>query len=424
MAIPSKTSSRWWDSSIVGIAIAVLALAGPALAGQIDITAKAVHSSLLVGEPLILSVKVRADVPVVVPTDLMSPGLSFRVLIDRGSGFVPYVEYVLTPAPEHEGAGRVPDGITRELLLGYDAATHDWTFAAPGTYRLVVEYQQTTGAPVRSNVVTVTVRAPTGADKEVHDGLRQMGPQLIVPHESGPLEPWLEPLVRDYPRSAYLQGRRLRDLESRMGAIVAGYEPGTEYLDPPPPQNHLPEMVRARARDLLSLAADVGEVPGQFQPDALLRLGELYYMAEEPERGREVFERIVREFPDREAARKAGGAVGDRTPPTLKVAASPAMLWPPNNKLVPVTVAVTVSDDTDPNPAVTLVSITGDDSGNVAKDIAGAALGTDDRSFELRAQRSGSGTGRTYTITYGAKDASGNSTTARTAVTVPHDQGL
>ena len=49
----------------------------------------------------------------------------------------------------------------------------------------------------------------------------------------------------------------------------------------------------------------------------------------------------------------------------------------------------------------------------------GAAFGTDDRQFELRAERSGSGNGRIYTITYEAEDGTANKTTRRVDVTVP-----
>jgi hypothetical protein len=47
----------------------------PVGADEIRITARAINPSPLVGEPLILSVTVRADVPVVFPADLMSQGL-------------------------------------------------------------------------------------------------------------------------------------------------------------------------------------------------------------------------------------------------------------------------------------------------------------------------------------------------------------
>jgi hypothetical protein len=40
----------------------------------------------------------------------------------------------------------------------------------------------------------------------------------------------------------------------------------------------------------------------------------------------------------------------------------------------------------------------------------------------LRAERAGSGTGRIYTVTITAKDAAGNTSTATTAVSVPHNK--
>jgi hypothetical protein len=42
--------------------------------------------------------------------------------------------------------------------------------------------------------------------------------------------------------------------------------------------------------------------------------------------------------------------------------------------------------------------------------------------FELRAERSGVGTGRIYTITYLVTDGCGNSTSASATVTVPLSQ--
>jgi hypothetical protein len=54
--------------------------------------------------------------------------------------------------------------------------------------------------------------------------------------------------------------------------------------------------------------------------------------------------------------------------------------------------------------------------------MSGAGTGTDDRAVSLRADRAGAGPGRTYTLTYSATDASGNSAAAVTTVSVPHDQ--
>ena len=118
-------------------------------------------------------------------------------------------------------------------------------------------------------------------------------------------------------------------------------------------------------------------------------------------------------------------AVVDTTPPQLTLSVSPSVIWPPDHKFVPVTITVTTSDVCDDHPAIRLVSITSNEavdvtgSGNTSPDVQGAAFGTDDRQFLLRAERSGQGSGRVYTITYEAKDGSGNATTSTVTVTVP-----
>ena len=118
--------------------------------------------------------------------------------------------------------------------------------------------------------------------------------------------------------------------------------------------------------------------------------------------------------------------VSDTIPPEITISASPDMLWPPNHKMVPIAVTVTVVDDYDPAPAVGLASITmneGEEAtvgdGNTKDDIQIDGSGN----ISLRAERSGTGSGRVYTITYTATDASGNTASASATVTVPHDRG-
>jgi hypothetical protein len=119
-----------------------------------------------------------------------------------------------------------------------------------------------------------------------------------------------------------------------------------------------------------------------------------------------------------------GASVPDVTPPSVTVTVSPATLTSPNHRLVPVTATVTVKDDQDPNPVVRLVSIVSSDPdkipgcGDLPGDVQGAEIGADDRSFQLRAEH-GPLRGRVYTITYEARDASGNSQSASAQVTVP-----
>jgi hypothetical protein len=122
--------------------------------------------------------------------------------------------------------------------------------------------------------------------------------------------------------------------------------------------------------------------------------------------------------------------VVDTTPPTLTVGASPSVLWPPNHRMVDVTATVTAQDVCG-TPAITLVSIgsnepddaPGGEDGTTAGDVQGAAIGTADASFQLRAERAGTGPGRVYTATYRADDGHGNTVARSAAVLVPHDQG-
>jgi hypothetical protein len=114
----------------------------------------------------------------------------------------------------------------------------------------------------------------------------------------------------------------------------------------------------------------------------------------------------------------------ETTAPVLDVTVSPDTLWPPNHRYVDVTATVTVLD-ADPNATVTLLSVTsnepddGLDDGDTSTDI----VIVDDFTFRLRAERSGTGSGRVYTITYQATDACGNTTVATATVTVPLSQG-
>jgi uncharacterized protein len=116
-----------------------------------------------------------------------------------------------------------------------------------------------------------------------------------------------------------------------------------------------------------------------------------------------------------------GLTVCDEIPPTLEVSVTPDTLWPPDHRYVEVRATVTAADNFDPNPTVTLISVTsnepddGEDDGNTVNDI----VILDDFTFKLRAERSGVGTGRVYTITYQVSDACGNVTEQSATVSVP-----
>ena len=65
----------------------------------------------------------------------------------------------------------------------------------------------------------------------------------------------------------------------------------------------------------------------------------------------------------------------------------------------------------------------GGGDGNTVDDIRGAKPGTADFKFYLRAERAGSGPGRTYSMRYTAADASGNSASGGAEVRVPKSRG-
>jgi hypothetical protein len=116
----------------------------------------------------------------------------------------------------------------------------------------------------------------------------------------------------------------------------------------------------------------------------------------------------------------------DTNPPVItSVHAAPEMIWPPNHKMKSISVAATVTDDCSAT-SWKIISISsseaelGHGSGHTSPDFV--IIG--DHAAKVRAERSGNGSGRVYTITIQAVDAAGNiSEPATTTVTVPHDKG-
>ena len=120
--------------------------------------------------------------------------------------------------------------------------------------------------------------------------------------------------------------------------------------------------------------------------------------------------------------------IQDVSAPILHLTVSPEYLWPPEHKFSEVTVTITVEDNCDTDPAISLVSIESNEpeedflgNGDKGPDVMDASFGTDDRTFSLRAERATANhaTGRIYTITYEATDASGNTGSASVTVLVP-----
>jgi len=108
-------------------------------------------------------------------------------------------------------------------------------------------------------------------------------------------------------------------------------------------------------------------------------------------------------------------------PTVTGATADPSVLWPPNHKMVDVTIDYTVASC---EPTTCTLSVSSNEpvndlgDGNTSPDWEVV----DATHVSLRAERSGTGTGRIYTIDITCTDQLGQTGTASVMVTVPHDQ--
>ncbi len=106
------------------------------------------------------------------------------------------------------------------------------------------------------------------------------------------------------------------------------------------------------------------------------------------------------------------------TAPTITtVTARPNILWPPNNKFIP----IAVTGNTSGGCGVVSCKIARLSS-NEPVDPAGDWMITGDLALSLRAKRLGDGNGRTYGIEVQCTDNLGNRSTKAVSVSVPHSQ--
>lgn len=117
----------------------------------------------------------------------------------------------------------------------------------------------------------------------------------------------------------------------------------------------------------------------------------------------------------------------DTTPPAINsLAANPAVIWPPNHKMVNVDLTVDVVDDQDPSPVCQIAGVTSnepiDGPGDGSTDPDWVVADPAVLELQLRAERSGNGTDRIYTVAVSCSDAAGNASSATVPVTVPHNR--
>jgi len=123
--------------------------------------------------------------------------------------------------------------------------------------------------------------------------------------------------------------------------------------------------------------------------------------------------------------------VVDTIPARFAIVPNPDVLWPPNHKMHDVHIGFRIVEACTPHDEYEFIlrdvnssePVNDIGDGNTEPDIMGADIGTPDTDIQLRAERSGPGAGRTYTLLYTVEDADGFSVRVRGTVTVPHDQG-
>jgi rhamnogalacturonan endolyase len=114
----------------------------------------------------------------------------------------------------------------------------------------------------------------------------------------------------------------------------------------------------------------------------------------------------------------------DTTPPVIEsLTVSRPVLWPPNHRMIDISVIATVTDNIDPAPVTRIVSVTSNEpvSGIDEEDLFPDWEITGDMTLKLRAERASEGSGRIYTITVESRDAFGNTSTRTVEVSVPHN---
>ena len=109
-------------------------------------------------------------------------------------------------------------------------------------------------------------------------------------------------------------------------------------------------------------------------------------------------------------------------PPASNISASPSVLWPANHQMVPVSIDVVAANSCSAQ-SCRVVSV---ESNEPVDGLGDGDTGPDwvinGEALMLRAERSGKGSGRVYTVRLECTDAAGNVSTTAVAVTVPRDQ--
>jgi hypothetical protein len=242
--------------------------------------------------------------------------------------------------------------------------------------------------------------------------------------------------IPDVPGATYSIGLAINDSGVVVGRYIAADQTwrvfrwsavsGTEDLNAPPGEPVVLDI--NNAGDIVSTIDAGGPVPYLYQNDTWTNLNDLL-----PD-GTGFTLQFV------EAINNHGWIVGagttfapaqlhqgfvlvppNRAPVTINsLTATPGILWPPNHKMVPVSITVDATDGTATAPTCSISAV----HSNEASTIPGETdwMVTGPLALNLRSERLGFGAGRFYTITVTCTNTSDLNASNTVQVSVPHDQ--
>jgi Zn-dependent metalloprotease len=109
-------------------------------------------------------------------------------------------------------------------------------------------------------------------------------------------------------------------------------------------------------------------------------------------------------------------------PPASNVSASPSVLWPANHQMVPVSIDVVAANSCSAQSCRVASVHSNEPVDGLGDGDTGPDWVINGQTLMLRAERSGKGSGRVYTVRLECTDAAGNASTTSVAVTVPRDR--
>ncbi len=307
-----------------------------------------------------------------------------------------------------------PAGAT-DMCLTNTGATEPLNNVGLGTPACPVTFQgsprQVAGGPLAENVFKCQLK-PLDFSDPAYGGVAfnlDQQARLLATFPTGVCD-WSKPGVGQVPEDGWTT------FAAGPGGRPLGDAPRSAAVNQPPDARCRNVTVWARA-DLCSAAASVNN--GSSDPD-----GDAVTIGQSPA-GPYGLGTTGVTLTATDAAGLSSTCIGtvsvlDTTAPVIAaVTASPNLLWPPNHKMVPVTVSPLVTDACDAGVAraCRIVAVSSNEGSSADWRISGSLTAN------LKAEHSGSGGDRVYTLTVQCSDASGNSAQQTVAVTVPHDRG-